>query len=91
MRSKYVLNKNNKDTNPDLRTQTHKFIKKKKKNQLINHTTLNSPINQTHKSSKQTNPQQTHKPINFLGKQTHKKKKKKKKKKPKKLSSNTNS
>ena len=31
MRSKCVLNKNNKNTNSDPRTQTHKFKKKKKK------------------------------------------------------------
>ena len=35
MRSKYVLNKNNKNTNPDPRTQTQKLFKKKKKKKKL--------------------------------------------------------
>ena len=77
LRSKSALNKNNKNTNSDLRKQAQKFkiIKKKKKTNNNNNkqpfkTEFSSKslihmifTNQTHKPSKQTNLQQTHKPI----------------------------
>ena len=44
MRSKCVLNKNNKNTNPDPRTQTQKFIKEKNPNLNVIFRIANVPV-----------------------------------------------
>ena len=62
MRSKYVLNKNNKNTNLDPRTQTQKLKKKNHTNILINKKRKkNTEVKKRKKLKKKKNGSRTHK------------------------------